>query len=225
MSREKYKNDKYFEEYIEYEKSRVLKFTKVLESLKNSDVFKVKQCERYIATFEKNIFTALYSYGAKREELKEEFFKYLEAVENCGISDYSEMIDALSLSILVDVPADKLQGILENQLFEDSLSRGLKEYIQTGKMTISNDNLKFENHYKVFWRYLKTDGDISTDDFIDYVNRKWYSSCKEMSWYDSHTNKENVYAGYWCWLAAALLKVKNVDLNGYDMEYIPVELI
>lgn len=225
MSREKYKNDQYFDEYIKYERSRVVRFSEVLNSLKNSEESKIKQCERYIASFERNIVTALYSHGESKAEIKEEFLKYLDAIEKSAVADYAEMADLLAISILLEISEDKLKSVLDNRAFDDSLIKTLKEYLVSGNVIISGNDLKYESYYKMFWEYLKADDEISTDKFINYINTEWYLSCKDLSWYDSHESKQNTYVGYWCWIAAALLKMKNENLRGYKTEYIPVELL
>jgi hypothetical protein len=51
----------------------------------------------------------------------------------------------------------------------------------------------------------------------------WYSTCEEFSWFDTHKSKENVYMGYWSWLAAAIIKKKGIKVE--KMKYVPLEFI
>ena len=64
---------------------------------------------------------------------------------------------------------------------------------------------------------------ISTEKFIEYMDKTWYDSCKDFSFYDAHNNKNKTYTGYWCWLAAAVLKIRSI--NNVSGKYIPTEVI
>ena len=81
-----------------------------------------------------------------------------------------------------------------------------------------NSNLYYPNEYKVFSDYLEGLSDLNS--FRTFMSDKWYEGCKELSWFDSHKSSEDVYTGYWSWVAGACLKLKgdsNVQIN-----YVPV---
>jgi len=50
---------------------------------------------------------------------------------------------------------------------------------------------------------------------IEYLEN-WYSNCDSASWYENLNNENNVYYGYWCFEAAALAKI--YQLNTTELE-------
>lgn len=226
MSREHYKSDQYFTEYIAEEEKRAEKFRGMMPALKAEE--QRVQCARYLAAFEKNILTAKYSRGASKAEIALSFGKYLEALEKCGISAYAEMADVLSLAILLGCPREDMKKTLANPEFDDALILALKRYIIAGVVEVpgaSEKGLRFEDEYRAFLSYLVSEGEDAARKFVAYIEEKWYPSCSNMSWYDGHKSRENIYAGYWCWPAAALLKMKGDGAAAAGTVYIPEGLI
>lgn len=222
MSRESYKDDRYFEDYIICQNKRIEKFTDTLNKLEKGDLFKVKQCQRYLANFYKDLLSAKYSIGASKHEVRRYYLKYLETVEQCGVSDYAEMIDILSLAILLDITLDNIKFILENTDYDvDSIICALKEILKKHDLVTESDYLLFPQEYEVFYKYIK--GNIDTKNFLKFIEEEWYGLCKNFAWYDSHKSKENSYVGYWSWLAGAILKFNSVVPK--DVRYVPLELL
>lgn len=65
--------------------------------------------------------------------------------------------------------------------------------------------------------------------FIHYLEKEWYSNCKDYGWYDSHKlrrRSQNIYFGYWCFEAGAIVKRLNwddTDIAG--QQYYPYDLV
>lgn len=223
MIRDRLKTEQYFEGYIACEKDRAAKFAKKMPLLKTPE--QRKKCNGYLASFEKNILTAEYSVGAPKPRIAEAFDRYLSALAGCGVRSYAEMVDALSLDILLDRGGEGTQVLYEDKAYDDALVLALKAYLQKGMLEISGSGLRFAEHYGAFWEFLVGDEEDAAERLIWYVGNDWYPSCREMSWYDSHASRENTYCGYWCWLAAALLKLKDRSFQRDEFRYIPTELI
>lgn len=223
MSREYYKDDRYFEDYIICQNKRIDKFSDALNKLRDGDESKVTQCQRYLANFYRDLLSAKYSIGASKHEVQRYYLKYLEIVAQCGVSDYAEMIDILSLAILFDVTIDHdIKVILENTVYDvDSMICILKKILQKHYSIVESNYLLFPQNYEVFYKFIK--GTIDTKEFLKFIEEEWYDSCKDFAWYDSHKNKENSYVGYWSWLAGAALKINSVVVE--DIKYVPFELL
>jgi hypothetical protein len=96
----------------------------------------------------------------------------------------------------------------------------------------NEDVTKFENIKMIIYTSLWIvtsyfcdfiDDKIKKNEFIEFMDNQWYDTCKDCSFYDSHKNDQKTYTGYWCWLAAAIIKMKSIkDISG---KYIPVEVI
>lgn len=219
MSREIFQSDNYFEEYIEEQNERIEKFKNVLNDISRRDIQKIAQCERILANLYKDLFSASYSLGVSKDKLMEIFKLYIDSVLNSSISDYTEMVDILSLSIILDIDKGKIEPVLKNGDYDDGLVLSLKSYI-IGDYHLSDKKLLYTDYYSVFYLYLK--GRKTVEEILNYLENDWYNASDEFAWYDSHNSSENIYVGYWCWLGAAVLKMKSASqIKG---KYIPLEI-
>jgi hypothetical protein len=215
MSRDKLKDQSYFENYISSTKKRIDKFMMTAEKLDTSQTEQKKKCLEVVAGLERNLINALYSAGREKKEVEGVVKEYIDIVNNnkVGINSYNDYVDILSLSVIFKIPISKTG---EYSKFED----GMTEYLKSGDIE-KIYNLKFADFYGAFADYI-TDK-ISTADFSSYMENKWYSTCEEFSWFDTHKSKESVYMGYWSWLAAAIMKKKAVQKE--EITYVPIDFI
>lgn len=222
MSRELYKDDRYFEDFIIYQNKRINKFEGTLTKLGEGDASKVKQCQRILANFYKELISAKYSIGAAKQEVQQIYFQYLKALKQCSISDYAEMVDTLSLAILLDTAADAIGFVLENTDYaSDALIDVLKSKISGDKKILEKGQLLFPEQYEMFYRYIT--GTMDTESFVKFMENEWYALCKDFAWFDSHKSTENTYVGYWSWLAGAVLKINAVAVS--EKKFIPCALL
>ena len=87
-------------------------------------------------------------------------------------------------------------------------------------MVINNSTIKYEN-YEFFFDYLA--GNVNYSDFTTFIENKWYSTCSDLYWFNNLKSKQDIYTGYWCWLGAAVLKMKKVKSS--MIKYIPNDLL
>lgn len=215
MSRDRIKNDKYFEEYIIEQNKRIAKFQLVANQ--QGDIEKKNKLYRIVANLQKDLFSAKYSIGANIEELRRIFDDYLESLNNTSILDYGELVDIISIGILLDTDIKNTINKCDLSLKKDGLVEALLNDGKIGTMP-----LLFEEYYSPFYKYLKKEKDIS---YLEaYMENSWYSNSSEFSWYDSDASKENVYVGYWCWIAAAVVKLRGDKVNNKN-NYLPVDLL
>lgn len=215
MSRDRIKNDKYFEEYIIEQNKRIAKFQLVANQ--QDDIEKKTKLYRIVANLQKDLFSAKYSIGANIEELRRIFDDYLESLKKTSVSDYGELVDLISIGILLDTDINNTINKCDLSLKKDGLVEALLNDGKIGSMP-----LLFEDYYSPFYMYLKKEKDISY--LEEYMENSWYSNSAEFSWYDSDTSKENVYVGYWCWIAAAVIKLRGDKVNNKN-NYLPVDLL
>lgn len=138
---------------------------------------------------------------------------------------YTEKLDEIlidSVMILFELKDADKSAVMATDGFDDALVKRLKRYIDRSYPGDNEeDTLMFPDSYKIFYDYLRNR--VGTKEFIRYVDKNWYSSCKENSFYDSHTKDTKTFTGYWCWVAASVLKMKaGSKVSG---KYIPYELI
>lgn len=219
MFRDIHRNIEYFNDYIKYEESRICKYVKKLSEIPDD---KRDLCNTFIASSLKNKLTAQYSRGDTKEEIKDTFFEYLNYVSKTQIKSYIEYIDILSLGILFDIEFGKIETFVIDEDLKDSLTKGLEQYLKTKKIEITDEDVLFPKEFKEFYDYLV--GKKDKGEFLSFIKNSWYMSCTDFYWFDSHNSKEDIYAGYWSWLGAAILKMKDDKLNEI-IQYIPSELI
>lgn len=213
------KSEVYYKKYIDGEVARFQKFRKLYDEVVNEPK-KQMRVAGYLANYCWNVLTAEYSLGCDKQEMMSSFKEYLSWASISRISNYAEYVDMLSLSILFDIPYEDIKGILDQQQFGDALTECLIDYLRTGFYVIKQSvDLQFSKAYDAFTDFL---AEKNVEEFNDFMNNKWYDLNQDAYWYDSHKSKENIYAGYWCWLAAAVLKMVGMTSEG---KYIPRDLI
>lgn len=219
MSRDSINSAQYFEKYIAEQNIRIKKFENILNELPKNDKKKIRQCERYLANYYKDLMAAEYSAGQDENQINNIFKKYVSAICQCDDIDYAELADILSLSIILKVNVDDVIKKECIKPLKDELISYLLSFIE--EYSYESKELLYEQYYRIFMDYALEK--VSTQDFLYYIENEWYDSSKQFSWYNNHESKENVYVGYWCWLAAALIKLQGGVVK--DSKYIPVDLI
>lgn len=224
MLRDSIKSEAYFEEYIRCQDKRIEKFMTTAAALPAAETEKIKKCKRTAANFQRDLIYAKYSAGAEKQELQESYREYLALLGAVGISDYAEYIDVLSIAIVLDISLCDYSDLLDEQECSDALTRLLADDIRSGELgQIEEGALRYEDYYKIFQEYLK--GNCTIVQLGEYMEHQWYEASKEFSWYGSHESTEDIYTGYWCWLAAACVKIRKEDADVPKLKYTPLDVI
>lgn len=208
ICRDTRKDYTYFEKYISDQDKRIARFEDIRAKL--SAVDKIKECNGLLSNLQRNMFLAKFSAGYLKEDLCAAFNAYIDQLLLVKDTSYDELINAIAIDIVLDAGRGKDICILASDNENDILTDTLLGISGEGKQLIYNSN------YEPFYQFLNDT--LSADDFIRYINDEWYSSCKDLYWYDSLKSDNETYVGYWCWLAAAILKVKNFTVENI---YIP----
>ena len=200
MLRDKIKDEGYFEKYLSQQVCRISVMKDRLTEF-SDDRNKKNICFRFLADYYRDYINALYSAGKTYDEVKKAFDEYINIVFECGVSSYSDYVDTLAMAIVFDTDVSDIK-LTEDYMKDKLVCLLLKE-------EADNSKLFYPNEYKAFTDYLE--GIIDLDLFRTFMSDEWYDKCKELSWYDSHKSAENVYNGYWSWVAGACLKIKGED--------------
>lgn len=212
--RAQYKDKEYFDEYIDSQKKRIEKF---MDKSDKSDTRSKILDGLYL-----NLISAEYSDGYSKKEISgtvKDLFKNVD-----DVSSYNDMIDHLSLAILFDIDKKNMSGLISNKKYDDLLVIELKKYIDK-KYDNTSSSLKYAKQYQTFYDMLTSN--ITVEDLNKYVDGRWYSTCKGRSFYDTHKKDADTYVGYWCWIAAAVLKISTSisKRKNVSTKYIPVDII
>ncbi len=219
MLRDTIKDINYFNSYINYENNRKEKFQEMLDKLPTE---KRETCIIYIASALRNKLIAQYSRGDSKADIRATFAEYMDFISETTIDSYEEYTTILSWIILLDYGRNQLKFLKKVPSVEDGLTQVLESYINDSVLIANTDSLIFSDEYKPFFDYVLNRTDIQS--FIYFLKNDWYSSCREKYWFDSHKSKEDVYAGYWCWLAGAIVKIRNDNIQS-NIKYFPYDML
>lgn len=214
MIRDTIKNAQYYADIIPQLEQRILKYEKKRDEFP-IDSSQYEKCQIHLQGIGYNYVSALYSSGASTSKVKSAVEQYLTTLTTSSVT-YNEVIDAYSLAILFGV-SQMCTALTVQKRYHDILIDTLAQYFDKGKAIITQDKPVFQE-YQPFADYLS--GQMSKDEFLRYIEEEWYSSCADRAWYESNKNPNDVYTGYWCWLGAALLKLKH-DSVMHKVQYLP----
>ena len=208
ICRDTRKDYTYFEKYISDQEKRITRFENIRTKLSAED--KIKECDGILSNLQRNMFLAKFSAGYLIGDLISSFNTYIDQLILAKDVSYDELINAIAINIVLDAGRNKDLSVLASNNENDVLTKALLG------MPGEERQLIYESNYESFYQFL-TDS-ISETEFIRYITEDWYDSCEDLYWYDSLKSDNDTYVGYWCWIAAAVLKLKNKSTENV---YIP----
>lgn len=217
MFRDNYKDENYFKNFIE-KKEKLIKNSKAVRDSDPKDSQKYRRCNISLSLDYLDYLKAKCSVGASYKELKKIAEEYIKLIEegSAGSLYYDKVVEALSMIIVYDINTPKLDLLLGYTEKEDRILDGIKNYIKNGIFESKLTNTW--PGYQEFDKYVS--GITNLEDFEKFMEKRWYSTCRGCAWYNTHKNQNDVYAGYWCWLAAAVIKIRGEKLD-HDIKYVP----
>ena len=245
MERDKIKNIRYFEEYINKKEESNCR---IKSWFINGEINPDRREIMLEKMFQNNIYSliAKYSAGYPIEELYTDYYDALEYMHQSWMvldnraylkdtkynhyfgSDYDLMLWMLSLGYLLDVEKQKyilLLEILDRFSVKDLL------YETIIKAKISERPPITEESYKMImdmpWAYESLRHAVEeTDDeygkerssalIEQFLNKEFYQRHKGFSFYDHHKSDNNIYYGYWSFESAAIADILSVDISPFE---------
>lgn len=198
----------YFDKYISDQEKRIHRFEDVRTQL--SDEERIKDCNMILANLQRDMFYAKFSAGYSKDDLNSAYHAYIDQMLLDSSVSYDELANAIAINIFLDADRNKDLLAISSNVEKDALIDALLG------ISGEHDHLIFKDNYGIFFEFLNDD--MSKEDFIRYINDEWYTSCKDLYWYDSLNSNSDTYVGYWCWIAAAICKMKGLTI---DNIYIP----
>ena len=217
----KYKNEEYFlRELQRIDKWEASYKLNQDEYLKNNDKLLPSHFNAsYKLMFQKT--EVYYSIGIEISNIQKgfkgifmNFFKGFEEEQTL----YIDFLNLVSLSILLNIDTDfnKISNLLfkaqENKNNTFINSDKLLWFLMNFKLDqpkVISDQKGFSKLTRLLSKAIESNNEEAIKLVYKYLN-DWYSLNKEMPWYDSHKRQWG-YSGYWCWEAAAVVKVMGLD--------------
>jgi len=137
----------------------------------------------------------------------------------------------LSLAILLNLSPDESRPLIDALDFWEEPDKGMElmiAYLGHGEGRAPTNALLWPEAYEELFYAMSPE----TDDFArqGYLTRFLKGWLKEMRSstdpaYNNHNNKHNIYFGYWCWEAAAVAVMMDIDDATFrDHEHYPKDL-
>jgi hypothetical protein len=151
-------------------------------------------------------------------------------------SGFLEILDVLSLGVLLDVPINDFR-IVEDFIYKDEVKDYLLNFLLKFRLnevvSISEESYHDQNYFHINQRLgtlkaiiFQEDKEIAQKELKRFLEAKWYNSLKGTGYYNQHSNPHNTYSGYWCFVAAAIVKIKGLDDSSFrDNPYYPKDLV
>jgi len=232
MLRDKIKNKKYFEEYVDFEQIRLEKrkklITQVIENRGVDDA--VRKALLSILNYRINLVNSEYSLGVKNiDSIK--MAEILADIKNVSFEHrYIELLWLLSIGIMLEIEDNDFNQFVE-LIKKYNPEDYLIDFILNSRVDWNqkSSKFKFDNPYKNLEEVImlaEDDKQKAVERLKQYLDKEWYKGHSDSGWYEGHKSEHNTYSGYWCWESGALVKILGLDdtiLKG--QQYYPYDMV
>ncbi len=199
--RDTYKNKSYFDQYIKEQRARI--DTKLVKLQDASGDRKQKILMSLIGYYI-DLLKAEYSNGASKATMKALLVEALKNIEDYKNATYDDLLVLLSLNVMLDTQSSikKLVASNKSTIAKDRLLT----YLEDGGKNW-NGGIPLNQHYKLLDDVFTGDPESSMETYV----KNWYESNSDSAWYNRHMSDTNTYSGYWCFEAAAIVKLLHIS--------------
>lgn len=225
--RDNMKSEIYWKAFIEDAEMRLGKFLEALEQGDRAprDIMRVTAGALRYA---QRITIGKFSAGAPVDEMRAPFKLYLSVLERrleAGLVEpdyfraeyagaYDRYMRDLALCYLLKLGPDAarpLQVSIDFFEYEDEIFETLLHNIGFPHRR-STKALVWLEAYSQLQRALRSKDPENAIGLRDFVEG-WYNAMEDTAWHDSHLSDKNVYYGYWCFEAAAIASIRQIDVT------------
>ena len=250
--RDKLKDKKYFKKYLSKTDHLIEKtkedFLKGLVRDERRQTMKLYMISQYV-----NAVIATYSMGGSRRDMLSYFNPAIDLIDEFwfeqkklvydreplnqyGISNYFQMLSILSLAYLLNIEEGDFKKIasaiekdgVKDKIYSFLISNRLKEVKMSTNESYQH-NFAVVDTYQVLREAISVDNKGESSMLVGrFLKSEWYSNLTKagVGYLDRHDNKSNSYNGYWCFEAAAVVKIKGLDDSSFrDHPYYPADLV
>lgn len=178
------------------------------------------------------MFYCGYSIGLPLTELKEYALKIIEYIfkaDSC--KDYSALFQMMQFSIIFNIKSENIDKEIDqvNQNhFYDHFLQILFSYYKKENL-VTTDKLLLPRYVKPFMEVIElaqTDKEAAVTRLKKYVDKQWFKTLQEGVITNRALEKKMLYMGFWCFEAAVLVKMLDLDDSILrDSEYYPWDIV
>lgn len=231
--RDTIKNKEYFSEFIKEEEE-------IIETIQNAMSEREKEAGDndkgvqngllMLETNYKSYLIALYSAGEKIENIRTIFEITVQLAEKIwdDNNSYVDLLWFVSLGVMLNIKEDTLEK-LKSMVIKHKISDKLINYLMKSlDSTWEHSENYFMKEPYLIWESVLENG--KRNEVIPIINNyllnKWYDAHKDMSWYNTHKNRNGNYFGYWSFESGAIVKILGIDDNNLkNVQYYPYDMV
>jgi hypothetical protein len=231
-TRDTRKDEVYFEKewkQVNHALNNALSFEEALTSRPQEVNARAILYDIYLSYYK--LFYCGYPYGLSLAELKgyaEKTIEYLNKTWKAGL--YEDTQWCLQFSILFDfipVPLKSIIQKIRDNNYQDKYLDYLIRYITSENSNIT-EKIQFKDMKPLVEviELAQTDKESAVTRLKKYVDKQWFKTLKEGVITNRALEKEMLYLGFWCFEAAALVKMLELDDSILkDSEYYPWDIV
>lgn len=207
---------------------------KLRQGAKNGESEREVRTSRFmLITLEADNLTCRYSMGFGKDEIKDvivngvadDYFNYY--IHEIG--NYMFLANVMSLSILTEVGEEHFESLVKlvrREKINDPFLNFLIAFSKPDWVQVGGQFTQKKPFERLKGVIDATDEAKGIRELLDYL-KKWYGTYRGDYWHDLHTRENGrAYTGYWCWEAAAIVKIKGWDDTKLkDNEYYPYDAV
>lgn len=219
--RDTVKDEAYFNRVIQYKLNEISEIEELLEDLPADNKTGLRNGQKFLQQFYRDIVICKYSAGNDVLELKEPFVKMLSYAELTADDELGNFktTEILALAVLLDIHDNSLLDIVEKSKVNDKLLDIFLQYFDPELTSNASDTI-----YTSLLEAVHSD--TPEDSIADYLENKWYIEHEDADWYDSARSNSDTYCGYWATEVAALVKIMKIsDEKLKNCNYYPYDMI
>lgn len=149
-------------------------------------------------------------------------------------SSYVERLETISLGILLNVPTVDMK-LLGNLIDKDNVKDFLLEYLlrHSLKDRPKIQNESYQEYFQINERFFRLKNIITINEksFAQqemeiFLEKDWVKAFYDTHVFKAHKSPHDIYKGYWCFAAAAIVKIKGLNDSSFrDNQYYPKDLV
>lgn len=237
--RDQFKDEAYWAGYLEKQEQRIVRFSALAGPGSNAELR-----QEHLLNLRIDKVYALYSSGAPVSELAREYVLALDVALALPTLVYGKLTWLLEMAVLLDVDISAGQCALLREKVDTGMrlndldhlgSCGDDLWVRALERCFSHQDSP-DAEKRVLFPGNETFAALVTEvqqvpapeaeELIRKHMKIWYKLHRDYPWYDSHKNRNNVYAGYWAFDCAALAKLCGLSGTAFQgVRFFPADLL
>lgn len=166
-----------------------------------------------------------HEFKAIRETVEQTITYYSRMDDNWSAYPTSvyDLVKLVSMAILIDVSDKAWGGVVDKWLKSGSHGHLLAKLLSYRGVNLDQGpDVRVNKFFESLLTLSNLDDDSEFLEELKTYSKKWYARHKSLHWYNSHDSENSLYFGYWAIEAAAIAKIRGLNLvNTKFGEYFP----